>query len=535
MQDVALVGMGAALLVGAVACSGATTTPTSGVGAPTTPEPAPPASAAPADGPMSDPLEYAIERPTWEVGHAIFARTGLGDPYRVGVPYPLYLAMVRRNPDLFGGDLQAMADRFGFVARAADPASGDRDVREGLPVGLHLTDDPFTGVPFVVHNCALCHAERVRWPGGEQVVIGLGNKRVRIHDYDAAFAAVTRAPEFELGHLLDAAEQEAARRDVRWPYDWRLPMTKATIDALELRARARADFLGRVGGGPPGRVAVIESFALVMAARLGREIDTGAEVGWAKVPDVVGFGVRNTLSWDGAGEGPMDILVVEADFAAGVRPAWFTSHPLQGASLSAYLRRPERELRFPGRVDRKLAARGRVLFDDACAPCHGTYGDDGRVRDYEEQVVALADLGTDPTRAAAVTDAFVAAAHEPALTPGLPPGLLRTRRTGGYVPPVLTSVWARAPYGHAGQWASLAMLAMAPDKRPARYTIDLDAPIDLATVGLPVHAATPARKPPAGGYLHDGTRPGLSVLGHPFLSDLGAADAKAVIEYLKTL
>jgi hypothetical protein len=40
---------------------------------------------------------------------------------------------------------------------------------------------------------------------------------------------------------------------------------------------------------------------------------------------------------------------------------------------------------------------------------------------------------------------------------------------------------------------------------------------------------------PAGAYLHDASRPGFSVAGHPFLADLGADAAAAVIEYLKTL
>src|SRR5262245_5782402 len=116
------------------------------VTAPTTPEtaasPAPTRKAAAAEPPMSDPAEYQIDRVSWQAGEAIFARTGIGDPYRTGVPYPIYLALLRAYPDIFGGDTQALAAKFGFVARAADPASRDRDVREGLPMGVHLTDDP---------------------------------------------------------------------------------------------------------------------------------------------------------------------------------------------------------------------------------------------------------------------------------------------------------------------------------------------------------------------------------------------------------
>lgn len=493
----------------------------------------PPAGPAPAprpaaDGPMSDPDEYRIEHVSRDAGLAIFARTGLGDPYRVGVPYPIFLALVRGYPELFGGDLAGLAARFGFLARAADPASDDLDVREGLPIGLHLTEDPYTGVSFVVHNCTLCHAERVRWPGGEATVIGLGNKHVRIHAYDAAFATAARRADFDLDHLAPLAEAAATDRGVAWPFDWQAPLLEATVAALKLRARDRADLLARVAGGPPGRVATIEAFAHAIGATLGRPIATARDVGWAKIPDTVGFGARTTLSFDGIGEGPMDVLVVEADFAAGVRPAWFWAHPLQGASLSAYLRQPDRAPHFPGAIDRALAARGAALFDFHCAPCHGSYTDDGVVDRYEESIVSLDDLGTDPARALAVTDAFIEAANDRALTGGL----TQTRRTGGYVPPILTRVWARAPYGHAGQWPSLAVLATPPADRVARYVVQLDALYDLDRVGVSTRAPGAPLGP--GEHLHDGTAPGASVLGHPFLSDVGA-ESRAVIEYLKTL
>ncbi len=97
---------------------------------------------------------------------------------------------------------------------------------------------------------------------------------------------------------------------------------------------------------------------------------------------------------------------------------------------------------------------------------------------------------------------------------------------------MLTNVWARAPYGHAGQWASLAVLALPPEQRPTKLVIDLDAPYDLAAVGVATRPATSELR--AGSYVHDATKPGFSVAGHPFLADLGA-DAAAVIEYLKTL
>ena len=478
--------------------------------------------------PISDPAEYAIARITRDAGAAIFERTGIGDPYRTGLPYPVFLALQRAYPALLGKDPQELAARFGFVARAPDPASPDLDVREGLPVGLHLTIDPLTGVPFLVTACAACHAERLRWPGGEALVIGLGNKRVRIHAYDEAYARVTRQPGFGAAPLGELARTAAAAHQVPWPAPYREALTAATVAALVARAADRAELHARTHEGPPGRVATIESFALVLGQLTGRPVHSAPTTGWAKIPDVIGYAQRTTLSWDGSGEGPIDLLAVEADVAAGVRVAWLERHPFQGASLGAYLRQPAPRPRFPGTIDRALAERGRARFADQCAHCHGTYATDGRVVDYDEQVVPLEDLGTDPARMAAPTESFEQAANDPALTRGY----TRFRRSAGYVPPVLTNVWARAPYGHAGQWPSLAVLAQPPAQRLTRFVVDLGAPYDLVTVGVAV--VPDSRAAGQDRYLHDATRPGFGVGGHPFLAELGA-DAAAVIEYLKTL
>lgn len=477
---------------------------------------------------MSEPAEYDIDRISRAAGEAIFTRTGIGDPYRTGIPYPIFLALLDAFPRTFGATTGELAARFGFTARAADPASDDPDVRAGLPIGMHLTTDPITGVPFVVTSCALCHAARLRWPGGEATIIGLGNKRVRIHAYDAAFAQITADHAFTAARIGRLARDAAREHQIAWPDAYADAFVGATLAALRTRASDRAELHARAAGGPPGRVATIEAFVPALRRLSGKHVAYAPDVGWAKVPDVIGFAARTTLSWDGSQEGPMSVLAVEADIANGARIEWLERHPFQGASLDAYLRQPAPRPPFPGRVDHALAERGRALFDERCADCHGRYARDGSPSEFDESIVELADIGTDPARANAATESFESAANDPALTRGY----TRYRRTFGYVPPVLTNVWARAPYGHAGQWPSLAVLALPPDERPAHVVVDLDAPYDLEAVGVATRA--PGGPLRAGEYLHDATKPGFSVAGHPFLADLGK-DAPAVIEYLKTL
>src|SRR5512143_1246414 len=119
--------------------------------------PAPAVAVAPVAAPavpLSDPGEYAIDHVSRSAGEAIFAKHGVGDPYRTGVPYPVFLALFRAFPETFGHDFAELSAKFGFIARAPDPHATDDDLRAGLPIGMHLTVDPITRVPFVVTSCA---------------------------------------------------------------------------------------------------------------------------------------------------------------------------------------------------------------------------------------------------------------------------------------------------------------------------------------------------------------------------------------------
>jgi hypothetical protein len=512
---------GAALLF-AAACTSSSVPPASPSSAT--------APSAKVDVTWSDPAEYQVPHISEEAGEAIFARIGVGDPYRTGLPYPVFLAMLSMYPDVLGDSVQAFTDRFGFTPRAPDPQSADRDARDGLPVGMHLTDDPNTHVPFLVHSCAVCHSQIVRWPGGEKLVIGIGSRSIRIHAFDDALAKIAARPDFDREHVGPVARKIAQDRDIPWSPDYRDAVVGVTIRTLKERGASRAQLLDRVRDGLPGRVATIESFGFALGQLLHHDVAASPTVGWAKIPDAIGFGQRRTLSWDGGSEGPSDAIVIDADIAAGARVEWYVKHPWQGPAVAAYLRHLQRDLRFPQPVDPGLARQGKAIFDRACAKCHGTYEDDGRAKTYVERIVPLEYVDTDPARTHAVTDAFVSAANDPQLTLGLV--LETTRRTEGYVPPVLTSVWARAPYGHAGQWPNLEVLATKPAQRPSRFVVHAGAPLDLAKVGL--STGDPDAPLGPGDYLQDGTKEGLHVSGHPFLADLGG-DAKAVIEYLKTL
>jgi mono/diheme cytochrome c family protein len=396
-------------------------------------------------------------------------------------------------------------------------------------MGMHVTTDPNTRVGFLVMNCQLCHAERLRLPAGDRLVPGLGSTHVLPHGYDAALVQLARDPAFTTENVLVLANRAARAHDLTWPEGTRVPIVRATVTALRERAEARGLDVERLASGLPGRVATIESFAMSLHVHPA----VGTTVGWAKVPDVRGFPWRDTLSWDGVGTGSPVALAAEADFAFGARPEWFETHRHIATDLYLFLKHFDRELPYPGRLDVGLAERGHSVFDATCARCHGFYAAQGpqpRVR-YKERVVPAAMVGTDESRMEAVTPAFIEAARAVPLARGL----TTVAPTGGYVPPVLLDVWARGVYGHIGQWPSIGVMAMKPDERPRRFAIDPDAPYDLEQLGLHWKRLGNGEPPPATGYVYDGGAPGYGVLGHRFLCDLPQDDRRAVLEYLKTL
>jgi hypothetical protein len=481
------------------------------------------------DEPYVVPPEYAPGPISAEAGEAYFGRYGVGDPYGAGIPYPLLRGMMALYPDHLGRDFHDFNARFGTLPNEERP-----DDPEAPPVGFHLTRDPNTGVRFAMMNCRVCHAGVAPTAEGDQAVTGLGNRTLRIHAYVAALSRVVSDPALTPARLIRAADAEAKRLDLSWRPEYRRILSDRLLRELRRRLEPNRTHIERLADGLPGRVATMEGFMLAMNMHLGTSLELPETTGWARIPDVLPFRHRETNSFDGAASGAPVALVAEADFVFGVRPRWYEQNRHIATSMLMYLRSLERDLPFPGTIDAALATRGYDAFEASCAKCHGHYarpGDEPRVS-YTERVIPLGLIGTDRARVDAVTDALVAEAARVEATRGL----VRTRRTGGYVPRPLVNVWARGHYGHNGQWPDLTVLATSPEDRPRRFAVAPRAPLDLERLGQrwrPLEDDDHGLEP--GEYLYDASRPGHGVQGHTFLSKRPPPERQAILEYLKTL
>lgn len=187
-----------------------------------------------------------------------------------------------------------------------------------------------------------------------------------------------------------------------------------------------------------------------------------------------------------------------------------------------------------GTVDMNLVTQGKAVFETTCAKCHGTYGEGGV---YPNQLVPLADVGTDATLVQGEVQfagRFVEWFNSSfwGQTSRMEPQL-------GYVAPPLDGIWATAPYLHNGSVPTLDAL-LDSSKRPMYWTRTFaSTDFDTTAVGWKHtvfdHGQATEPSPQVRVKIYDTTLPGYGNGGHTFGDELEATDRAALIEYLKTL
>lgn len=188
--------------------------------------------------------------------------------------------------------------------------------------------------------------------------------------------------------------------------------------------------------------------------------------------------------------------------------------------------------KYPFEIDRKLADKGRTIFSDNCARCHGSYEPDVK---YEQLTVALEEIGTDPVRLRElpvehrewVRDSWMSRF-----------GADKTEvKPKGYVAPPLCGIWASAPYFHNGSVPTL-WHVLHSEQRPKVWKRTRDG-YDQKHVGVefrafdqvPESVTDKAEKR----HYFDTTKFGKSAAGHTFPDELTKPEKRALLEYLKTL
>ncbi|MFG0332885.1 MAG: cytochrome c, partial [Maioricimonas sp. JB049] len=175
-------------------------------------------------------------------------------------------------------------------------------------------------------------------------------------------------------------------------------------------------------------------------------------------------------------------------------------------------------------VDLELAGRGRLVFEQNCAECHGTYGVE---ETYPERMVPIDVVGTDALRLTALSPA-----HRQWMKQGWMSRFGEDEvwtHPEGYIAPPLDGIWASAPYFHNGSVPTL-WHVLNPDERPVVWKRTEDG-YDHGRMGLEV---TEFDSIPA--YVvriderrrnFDTRKPGKSASGHTFPDRLSIDEKRA--------
>ncbi|MCI0641001.1 MAG: c-type cytochrome [Gemmataceae bacterium] len=363
----------------------------------------------------------------------------------------------------------------------------------GLPMGLHYTKGLLG--KGIVNDCLLCHAGRV----AGQTIVGLGNASLDVQGLFDELPKVVGVPlalPFTGSHVRGTIDPITP---VAFLLEFRTP-------DLDLQKPIKLDYFENICSDPPA---------------------------WWLLKR------KKTRNWNGG----VDANAVRVDMANLLSPFNSAAHIKKQepvfADIHSFILTVETP-KYPFPIDHELANKGKGLFVQNCARCHGTYGPDG---EYPNKVVPLKTVGTDPI----LGESFSGKNFNYFMKTWLaqekgPDGKqIEYQDQRGYQAPPLDGVWATAPYFHNASVPTIYHVLNS-KARPKIFTRSFGTEkedFDAERVGWKISECdrSIANKLPAieRRRIYDTTRPGQSNAGHTFGDEFTEAERRAVIEYLKTL
>ena len=183
---------------------------------------------------------------------------------------------------------------------------------------------------------------------------------------------------------------------------------------------------------------------------------------------------------------------------------------------------------YEGHINEAQAQEGKVVFNNNCSRCHGTYGEGGY---YPNLLIPGSIIGTDSML-------YLANQQNPQFIEwfnkswfAMEPNPAKLAPFNGYIAPPLDGVWITAPYFHNGSVPTIEAVLNS-KLRPAFWTRSFsNTDYDYSHLGWK-YKSFPAAD---GKKSYNTTLPGYGNYGHYFGDALNNKERDAVIEYLKTL
>ncbi len=416
------------------------------------------------------------------------------------------------------------------------------------------------GFDRIALNCAACHVGTYReTPQSTPVVVaGMPANHIDLGRFTQFLTACALDERFNPWQVVQAAERTGEHYSLRDRLLLQYIAVPAMREALIL-ARYRFRFLGHEATPGPGRFDTFGPAKALLNWPI-EKLPPRESVGIVDFPSLWLQGPRAAaamrLHWDGNNDS-VEERNRSAAFGTGAVPTLIDRKSLR--FIADWLRSDKNQPpKYPFPIDAELAARGKPLYAEYCADCHGASGRDfsgARVGTVEP----IAKIRTDPCRLDNYTHAL--AAEQGNLYAAYPEERFsHFRKTDGYANLPLDGIWLRAPYLHNGSVPTVRDLLEPAENRPKIFYRGYDV-IDQRRLGFVSDIAeeggrrffayeTQCVGGPAGcagepnpENRHDenvcvpGKWAGNSNRGHDgaaYGTELPAADKDAIVEYLKT-
>ncbi len=440
-----------------------------------------------------------------------FKYGSIGGESSNGLPYWLWKVL----PDVFPEKLPGKGyQSLGFI----------QEPGEELPVGF--AKSKVNGLEVITQNCATCHVGTVRTSAKSkpEMIATMPANGLDLQGYIQFLGEVASDSRFSAREMMPYIEAAGAKLNPLEKLLYRFYAIPQSRDAL-ISQNQKLAFIKRQIPYGPGRIDTFTPYKGLRFNIPAERLDEAELHGVSDFPPVWAQGLRKGmyLHWDG-NNNSIDERNKSASLAL-VQPTtinFASVHRVRDWLLE--LPPPA----YPYPVNQKLAAQGKVLYENNCASCHAFGG--AKVGTVEP----IDEIGTDRGRLDSYT--YELASNQYALFAdifyqGEDQRFTHFRKTNGYANLPLDGIWLRAPYLHNGSVPSLRDLLDKPENRPQTFYRGDDV-FDQEKVGFVSDVAEENDKKY---FKYDTNLVGNSNSGHLYGTDLSAADKAALVEYLKNL
>jgi len=457
----------------------------------------------------NSPVAYADPKEHFKYGST-------GGEIRSGIPYSIWKTL----PVIFGlpgGNYES----FGFLYEPG----------KDLPIGV--SKRRYRGMDLVSLNCAICHVGSYRaGPANKATyVLAMPSNTVDLEAYYQFLFDAAKDERFSAGRIIGQARQMGIYEDL-------LNRTILRVYAVNLTRTSLLDFESRLRfmmANPkfgPGRIDTFGPAKALLNFPTDSRMPEAERIGTTDLPSVWYQRKREglRLHWDGNNTSVQE-RNRSAAFGTGAFPPTLDRANMRRVEDFLLDAAPDA---YPYPIDQNRIGRGKEIYGQLCANCHGPDGRNfGPHMGRLGEVTPIHYIGTDRHRLDSYTEALaVGQSQLYAETKDPNERFSHFRKTEGYANLPLDGVWLRGPYLHNGSVPTLRDLLERSANRPKTFYRGSDV-YDPVKVGFASMAEAGGRTM----FLFNTSAPGNGNQGHEgkdYGTELPAADKDALVEYLKT-